>query len=85
MQAEPGTLNSFLSEKVTSTKRQQPPTLSFSPPPCYHGSILSNGGETMKHILKLLLWLPALLWYRVIWGFSAQTAAVSGDLSDRLL
>ena len=39
----------------------------------------------MKHILKLLLWLPALLWYRVIWGFSAQTAAVSGDLSDRLL
>ena len=39
----------------------------------------------MKHILKLLLWLPALLWYWVIWGFSAQTAAVSGDLSDRLL
>ena len=39
----------------------------------------------MKHILKLLLWLPALLWYRVIWGFSAQNAAVSGDLSDRLL
>ena len=39
----------------------------------------------MKRILKLLLWLPALLWYRVIWGFSAQTAAVSGDLSDRLL
>ena len=39
----------------------------------------------MKHILKLLLCLPALLWYRVIWGFSAQTAAVSGDLSDRLL
>lgn len=39
----------------------------------------------MKHILKFLLWLPALLWYRVIWGFSAQTAAVSGDLSDRLL
>lgn len=39
----------------------------------------------MKHIIKFLLWLPALLWYRVIWGFSAQTAAVSGDLSDRLL
>ena len=39
----------------------------------------------MKHLPKLLLWLPAALWYRVIWGFSAQTAAVSGDLSDRLL
>ncbi|MBP3510054.1 VanZ family protein [Oscillibacter sp.] len=39
----------------------------------------------MKRILKFLLWLPALLWYRVIWSFSAQTAAVSGDLSDRLL
>lgn len=39
----------------------------------------------MKHLPKLLLWLPAALWYRVIWGFSAQTAAVSGGLSDRLL
>ena len=39
----------------------------------------------MKHLRNLLLWLPAALWYRVIWGFSAQTAAVSGDLSDRLL
>ena len=39
----------------------------------------------MKHLPKLLLWLPAALWCRVIWGFSAQTAAVSGDLSDRLL
>ena len=39
----------------------------------------------MKHIRNGLLWLPAALWYRVIWGFSAQTAAVSGDLSDRLL
>ena len=39
----------------------------------------------MKHIFKLLVWLPALLWCQVIWGFSAQTAAVSGDLSDRLL
>ena len=38
----------------------------------------------MKH-LRTLLWLPAALWYRVIWGFSAQNAAVSGDLSDRLL
>ena len=39
----------------------------------------------MKHLRTLLLWLPAALWYRVIWGFSAQNAAVSGDLSDRLL
>ena len=39
----------------------------------------------MKHLRNLLLWLPAALWYRVIWGFSAQSAAVSGDLSDRLL
>ena len=30
-------------------------------------------------------WGPALLWYRIIWGFSAQSAAVSGSLSDRLL
>lgn len=39
----------------------------------------------MKYLRTVLLWLPAALWYRVIWGFSAQTAAVSGDLSDRLL
>ena len=39
----------------------------------------------MKHLRNFLLWLPAALWYRVIWGFSAQNAAVSGDLSDRLL
>ena len=39
----------------------------------------------MKAVRGVLLWLPAALWYRVIWGFSAQTAAVSGDLSDRLL
>lgn len=35
--------------------------------------------------LRAAAWLPAVLWYRVIWGFSAQTSAVSGDLSDRLL
>ena len=29
--------------------------------------------------------LPAMAWYGVIWRFSSQTAAVSGDLSDRLL
>lgn len=29
--------------------------------------------------------LPAMAWYGVIWRFSAQTAAVSGGLSDRLL
>lgn len=39
----------------------------------------------MKAVRGVVLWLPAALWYRVIWGFSAQTAAVSGDLSDRLL
>ena len=63
----------------------QPPALSFSPSSCYHSPILSDSGGTMKHIFKLLVWLPALLWCQVIWGFSAQTAAVSGDLSDRLL
>ena len=36
-------------------------------------------------IRRLLLWLPALMWYRVIWSFSAQSASVSGDLLDRLL
>ena len=35
--------------------------------------------------MALLRALPALAWYRLIWGFSAQTAAVSGSLSDRLL
>ena len=39
----------------------------------------------MKYIRNVLLWLPAMIWYRIIWGFSAQTAAVSGNLSDRLL
>lgn len=34
---------------------------------------------------KMLRWMPALLWYRIIWGFSAQNADVSGSLSDRLL
>ena len=29
--------------------------------------------------------LPAMAWYGVIWRFSSQTAAVSGNLSDRLL
>lgn len=37
------------------------------------------------HVLRAASWLPVLLWYRVIWNFSAQTAAVSGNLSDRLL
>ena len=39
----------------------------------------------MNRIQKLLLWLPVVLWYRVIWSFSTQSASVSGDLSDRLL
>ena len=34
---------------------------------------------------KSLRWIPALLWYRVIWSFSAQNADISGSLSDRLL
>ena len=34
---------------------------------------------------KSLRWIPALLWYRVIWCFSAQNADISGSLSDRLL
>lgn len=38
-----------------------------------------------KTFLKYILWLPPVLWYRLIWGLSAQTAAVSGDMSDRLL
>lgn len=38
-----------------------------------------------KTFLKYALWLPPALWYRLIWGFSAQSAAVSGDMSDRLL
>ena len=42
-------------------------------------------GNGMKRLGTIFSWLLALLWYRVIWGFSAQTAAVSGDLSDRLL
>ena len=39
----------------------------------------------MKTIRKYLLWIPAFLWYRLIWNFSAQPASISGDLSDRLL
>ena len=42
-------------------------------------------GGTMKTAQNCLLWIPAILWYRVIWNFSAQPAAISGDLSDRLL
>ena len=38
-----------------------------------------------KNFLNYALWLPPALWYRVIWGFSAQSAGVSGYLSDRLL
>lgn len=35
--------------------------------------------------IRILRWFPPLIWYRVIWGFSDQTAAVSGDVSDRFL
>ena len=27
----------------------------------------------------LLLWISPLLWYRIIWGFSAQTASASRE------
>lgn len=36
-------------------------------------------------VLRLAAFFPAVLWYRLIWGFSAQTADVSGTLSDGLL
>lgn len=39
----------------------------------------------MKNIRSCLLRIPALLWYRLIWNFSAQPASISGGLSDRLL
>ena len=39
----------------------------------------------MNRIRNLFLWLPAVLWSRIIWNLSAQSASVSGDLSDRLL
>lgn len=39
----------------------------------------------MPKQIKYLSWIPAALWYGIIWRFSAQPAAVSGDLSDRLL
>lgn len=39
----------------------------------------------MKRLRCVLPWLPAAVWYGVIWNFSAQTAEVSGGLSDWLL
>lgn len=39
----------------------------------------------MSKQIKVLVWAPAALWYGIIWRFSAQPAAVSGNLSDRLL
>lgn len=39
----------------------------------------------MKTFRNSMLCIPAALWHWVIWHFSAQSAAVSGDLSDRLL
>lgn len=47
-----------------------------------------NRGMEMRRkwqIWKYIAWVPALLWYQVIWGFSAQPAAVSGGVSDGLL
>ncbi len=34
---------------------------------------------------RLVLWLPALLWYAVIFYFSAQTGAESTEMSDAFL
>ena len=39
----------------------------------------------MRTMRTCLLWAPAILWYRLIWNFSAQLASISGNLSDRLL
>lgn len=41
----------------------------------------ASGGRPWR---RLLLWLPALGWYAVIFLFSAQTGAESGEISDRL-
>lgn len=38
-----------------------------------------------QSVRRGLRWLPALVWYGIIWRFSAQTATVSGGLSGRLL
>lgn len=38
-----------------------------------------------QSVRRGLRWLPVLVWYGIIWRFSAQTAAVSGGLSGRLL
>ena len=38
-----------------------------------------------RYILKIAAWIPAAIWYRFIWGFSAQPATVSGGVSDSLL
>lgn len=39
----------------------------------------------MQKRIKILTWIPAILWYSVIFRFSAQPATVSGGLSDRFL
>lgn len=41
--------------------------------------------ESVNRRARAMALLPAAVWYRLIWGFSAQTAAVSGELSDGLL
>lgn len=41
--------------------------------------------NTRLFLLRFAAFFPAALWYRLIWGFSAQTADVSGTLSDGLL
>ncbi len=41
--------------------------------------------STRRAFSAIAAWVPAGLWYAVIWGFSAQTAEASGQLSGRLL
>jgi len=40
---------------------------------------------TSPRLKRLALWLPALLWYAVIFYFSAQTGAESSAVSDAVL
>ena len=41
--------------------------------------------KVQKNAVTAAAWVGAALWYSLIWWFSAQTAAVSGSASDRLL
>ncbi len=41
--------------------------------------------RSLQKSLTAAAWTGAALWYSLIWSFSAQTAAASGNASDRLL